>query len=67
MPGVISESYTAPHLDVPSYDQIVAFGRYLASEKDFNVDSLLEYFESPWKWEQEYRTWRRFGVSELED
>lgn len=63
MPGTISESYTAPHLDdlTPSYDDIVTFGRVLREAADFGAEALLGYFESPHKWEREYRTWLSLG------
>jgi len=66
MPGVISESYTAPNLDPPTYNQIVAFGRVLAGH-GFDVDRLLEYFEKPWKWEREFQIWRHCGELNADD
>jgi len=44
------------------YDDIVTFGRVLSqSVFGCNVDSLLDYFEAPHKWETEYQKWRELG------
>jgi hypothetical protein len=49
------------------YDDIVAFGNVLAKTVFFGsdepMDSLLDYFSKPHKWDVEYQRWQELGGS----
>jgi len=36
------------------HENLVALGHYLVTEKSFNAEGLLHFFEKPWNYEEEW-------------
>jgi len=39
-------------------DNVMTLARWLVDKKDFTVNNLLDYFEQPYKWTDEYKEMR---------
>ena len=43
-------------------DEVWSFGQILNEASVLvDKDAVFDYFEKPWKWELEYKTWHRLG------
>jgi hypothetical protein len=47
--------------------ELLSFADYLVCDQHFTAKQILGVFEKPWKWDDEYKSWKNTGSAYPED